>query len=180
MKQKVCSRCEKPKRIWANNMCKSCDIVSNPSKYMIKRSEVKKTTTKSKKKPLPTISKLKKELDDIFSKYIRLKYSNEQGDVACYTCGKEMNWKSIQNGHFFSRSAISTRWSEDNCRPQCVGCNVFKHGNYIEYTRRLLREIGQDNFDKLEMLKNETLKMTRDEYMRLINEYTLKVAQYNY
>ena len=51
MKQKVCSRCEKPRRIWANNMCKSCDIVSNPSKYMIKRNEVKKTTTKSKKCP---------------------------------------------------------------------------------------------------------------------------------
>lgn len=172
-KKKKCARCEKEKSIWSNGMCKSCDMVTNPSKYMIKRSEAKKD--KPKKKSLPTIGKLKKELDDVFSKYIRHKYAVD-GIVECYTCGVVKPIAQMQNAHFWSRTHLSTRWEEKNCRPGCVGCNVFKHGNYIEYTKRLLKELGQDEFEKLELLKNTNIKITRDDYMRMINEYTIKLA----
>ena len=35
-----------------------------------------------------TISKLKKELDTIFSVFIRLRSANEYGMCQCFTCGK--------------------------------------------------------------------------------------------
>ena len=80
----------------------------------------KKPRTKSK-----SLAKYKKELDAIFSKYVRLVHADNDGMVSCYTCGKLKHWKSQQNGHFVSRQYLATRWEEDNCRVQCAGCNVF-------------------------------------------------------
>ena len=41
----------------------------------------------------PTVSKLKKKLDAIFSKYIRLKDADKNGYVKCYTCGVKKYWE---------------------------------------------------------------------------------------
>lgn len=86
-----------------------------------------------------SISKLKKELDAIFSIYIREKYNNE-GTIKCYTCHKRLDFKSAQCGHFVSRQHLSTRYDEENCRPQCVGCNVFGGGKVAEFARNLEAE----------------------------------------
>ena len=92
-----------------------------------------------KKLKKKSISKLKKELDSVFSKYIRHKYS-KNGMVACYTCGVSKPIKQMQNGHFQSRKHLNTRWSEDNCRVQCVGCNVFKYGDAIQAFGREIKK----------------------------------------
>lgn len=84
-----------------------------------------------------TTSRLKKDLDSIFSRYIRLTYADADGFVNCYTCPKRLFWKEIQNGHFISRGYLATRFSEDNCRPQCVGCNMFGGGKQVEFSRKL-------------------------------------------
>ena len=45
MYKSICKRCNKEKRIWARNLCQSCDIIENPAKYKIE----KKATTKKRK-----------------------------------------------------------------------------------------------------------------------------------
>jgi hypothetical protein len=167
-KPKICKRCQKEKRIFSQGLCSMCDRVANPEKYMIKRAEAK---AKSKK---PSITKLKKELDDIFSKYIRNKYAVD-GMVECYTCGTVKPIKEMQNGHFFSRSHLSVRWNEDNCRPQDSACNIFKHGNYIVYTRKMLSELGEQKFKELEDLKNTTFKPTAEWLQNQIEYYKNKL-----
>lgn len=84
-----------------------------------------------------TAAKLKKELDSIFSKYIRLTYADKEGMVACYTCGKVAHYKQMQNGHFISRQYLATRFDEWNCRPQDVGCNIYGNGKQVEFARKL-------------------------------------------
>jgi hypothetical protein len=74
-----------------------------------------------------TVSKLKKELDKWFSLYIRLREATDEGLVQCFTCGNVNNYKvGMQNGHFMSRKFMATRYDEQNCQVQCVGCNMFK------------------------------------------------------
>ena len=63
-----------------------------------------------------SVSKLKKELDSWFSKYIRLRESNDYGMTECFTCGKVDYYKKLQNGHFQSRRHHYTRWNEQNCQ----------------------------------------------------------------
>lgn len=125
-------------------------------------------------KPKPkqkTKSYYVKKLDDVFSKYIRQKYADDFGMVTCYTCNKLAHYKDMQNGHFISRSVMALRWDEENCRVQCVSCNVFKCGNYIEYTLRLQKEIGKKAVDNLFKRKHEIKQWTIAELKKEIEKY---------
>jgi hypothetical protein len=120
---------------------------------------------------------LKKKLDTIFSIYIRLKYADEDLNVKCFTCDKVYHYKKIQNGHFYSRGILSLRWDEQNCRPQCYGCNIARNGNYIEYYKRLEKEIGKGGMDYLEYKRHQIKKMNKLDYQIYIDTYTQKVAE---
>lgn len=167
-KLKTCKGCNKQKKIFSKGLCIDCDKKQNPQKYIILKKE---NIKKPKLTPLP---KLKKKLDEVFSLYIRHKYA-VNGMVKCYTCDVVKPIKEMQNGHYISRGVLATRFLEINCRPQCVGCNVFKHGNYIVYTRRLEEELGVEKVKKLEAMVNANVKFSRLEYEVLINDYTEKL-----
>lgn len=112
-----------------------------------------------------TTSKLKKKLDAIFSKYIRAKYPK-----LCYTCRKPSD--KLQNGHFVSRQYLATRWSEDNCRPQCWGCNGYGRGQLLDFEENLIKEIGKKKVEALKKSRHQTLKLDRAWYEERIAFYT--------
>lgn len=122
----------------------------------------------------PTRSKLVKKLDVIFSQYIRLKYADKNGMVKCFTCDSVFHWKKIQNGHFRSRRYYATRWQEDNCRPQCIRCNMFDSGRSWEFGQHL----GENLSNKMFMLSQQTVKFTNDELIEMIDSYNLKVKEF--
>ena len=134
-----------------------------------------KESQKPKKERKKSISKLKKELDAVFSQYIRRKYANEKGEVRCYTCPKMLPWKQIQNGHFVSRSALSTRYDEANCRPQCPGCNIFGRGQTARFGFNLDMELGSGTVSSLyrkaqEIIKDFPYQEKITYYKSLLNE----------
>lgn len=131
---------------------------------------------KSKKK---SQSKLVKELDAVFSQWIRLKDADDNGMAKCVTCGVKKPWKEMQNGHYVSRSKRSTRWDEENCHVQCVGCNMFKEGAKPEYTAFLLDTIGEEKLRALIKRGQEIKKFTGNELQDLINAYKWKVSILN-
>lgn len=112
-----------------------------------------------------------KKLDVVFSQYIRKSYANDFGMAVCYTCGKVAHYKDLQCGHFISRGHMATRWDEENCRVQCPGCNVFKNGNYTEYSYRLLKEIGEEKLDALMAKKKEIKQWSIAELKEKIEFY---------
>lgn len=120
-----------------------------------------------KKPKKKTTSQLKKELDRLFSLYIRNKYA-KNGYVNCYTCGVAKTIKEIQCGHFVSRSHLNLRFDERNCRPQCVGCNIFGNGNTAEFGYRL----NNENAGIVNQLYKEAQKITKDyPYEKEIEKY---------
>jgi 5-methylcytosine-specific restriction endonuclease McrA len=130
-----------------------------PSKAQ-KGSKVKK---KAKKAP-KTQAKLKKELDALFSKYIRAKYLKE-----CYTCRKVD--VTLQCGHFVSRQYLATRWDENNCRPQCVGCNIFGNGKPLDFEERLKKDLGDQFVEDMKLTRHNSLKLSRVWYIEQIDNY---------
>tara|TARA_R110002020_G_scaffold40482_10_gene119657 strand:- start:367 stop:774 length:408 start_codon:yes stop_codon:yes gene_type:complete len=121
---------------------------------------------------MKTISKLKKELDKWFSLFIRLNNSNEFGMVQCFTCGRVKSYKSgMQNGHFQSRSFLATRFNEENCQPQCVGCNMFKQGEQFKFGLNLDAKYGEGTAAHLEGLARTTIKISRIDYEEKISYY---------
>ncbi len=109
-----------------------------------------------------SISKLMKECDALFSKQVRQKYADSSGWIKCFTCGLCLPLKKMQNGHYISRSVKFLRWSENNCRPQCVGCNIFKNGNLIEFRIGLVKENGRAAIEEMESYRHQPMKLTRE------------------
>lgn len=111
-------------------------------------------------------SKLIKELDVIFSQYIRLSNSID-GFCTCVTCGRVYEWKKIQSGHFMSRQHYSVRWDERNVKPQCYGCNVMQQGRQYEFSKYL----GEELSNELYLLSKQTRKFTENELEEMIQDY---------
>ena len=75
-----------------------------------------------------------------------------------------------------SRRYMSTRFSEDNCRPQCVACNIFNQGNIQMYRRALIKQIGEQRVDLIEVrARTENKNWSLFEYNQLIAFYQKEV-----
>jgi hypothetical protein len=110
------------------------------------------------------------KLDNIFSQYIRLRYSKNEISE-CVTCGKQDHWKKLQAGHFCSRKHYSTRWDEDNVQVQCSGCNVFRYGEQYLFSKYLGSELSEALLIKSRKIE----KFTDFELLEMIEIYTNKV-----
>lgn len=121
---------------------------------------------------MKSISKLKKELDNWFSLYIRLRDATDEGLVECFTCGKVAHYKKgMQNGHFQSRRHLATRFDETNCQTQCVGCNMFKAGEQFKFHINLNAKYGEDTSINLQHKAMQSVKITRVDYEEKISYY---------
>lgn len=118
-------------------------IEGNIPKLRNSRLQAKSGLKKGKKRKIATVTSLKKKLDAIFSKFIRQKYADSNGNCRCYTCGYTAHWKKLQNGHMVSRYYLATRYDERNCRPQCYTCNMFRNGMIPDFSKRLEEELGE-------------------------------------
>ena len=129
-----------------------------------------RTTTPLNKK---TISQLKKIADDVFSLYIRKR------DGRCFTCGSTEN---LQCGHYIPRDCLELRYSEKNCHAQCVGCNVFRKGNYTAYALAMMKKYGSNILYDLDEIvrkyKADGLrKYPKTWYIEIIERYRILVAK---
>jgi len=115
----------------------------------------------------PTLKTIKKKADQVFSQYIR-KLKSKNGYCTCVSCGVVKPIKQMQNGHYFPRNRLGTRFYEDNCNPQCPGCNIFKNGNYTAYASYMFKEYGSAFMEDLENLSRKTTKISVPEYQEMI------------
>ena len=121
-----------------------------------------------------TKSQLIKDLDVVFSKYIR--YSNaKNGYCTCITCDREYEVKKIHCGHFMSRQYMSTRWDERNVSPQCYGCNVMQQGKQFEFSLKIGKELSEE----LYLLSKQTKKWSLDEIKDMIEQYKDKLKEFS-
>ncbi len=124
---------------------------------------------------MKTISKLKKDLDKVFSLYIRLRNASKDGIVECWTCGKTAHYKKMHAGHFMSRKHHATRWNEENVQVQCPKCNLFGQGEQYTFGKLLDVRIGEGKSEELQELSRTTVKYMRFEYEDMIKHYKEKV-----
>lgn len=112
--------------------------------------------------------KTEKLLDEEFSRYIRMKYSDVNGLTKCFTCGKPMHWKDATLGHWMKRRHLGTRFHEDNARPQCVACNSFQDGKMEVFEDNLRRAIGQTRVDEMFKLAHTYIKISEPEAQAML------------
>lgn len=124
-----------------------------------------------RKRQVPTITKLKKQLWEECRRIIKSRYP-----ARCYTCERDgLEGSSYHIGHFIpsSISSVEVRYSLDNLRPQCYSCNIHKSGNWPAYERHLSIEKGVDFPIELKKLNESTKNRQYD-----ILWYQAKLAEY--
>lgn len=126
-------------------------------------------------------SKLKKEVWDIFSKYIRMRdciYTTGCSSFGlCVTCEKRYHIKLLQAGHFISGRHNANLFSEKGTHAQCYNCNINLKGNTLEYRRAIIRLYGEGYDIILEEKAMETKKFTIQELEELKETFRNKIKE---
>ena len=127
---------------------------------------------KDRKEKLKSRSDLVKNAQIAFNRFINLR---DQGKVCC-ACGKHYSGISHASHYLSVGARPNLRFNEDNCHSGCQKCNVFLHGNLINYRINLIARIG---VFRVERLENDTSikKFTHDEIISITREYQLKCKE---
>jgi len=99
-----------------------------------------------------------------FSIYIRtrdcLRFTGTVDNGKCVTCDRFYPFKQLAAGHFISGRGNAVLFDERLVYTQCSGCNTNppygKGGNYVEYFRFMLDEVGLEKIDEFRALKHDT------------------------
>ncbi len=118
-----------------------------------------------------------KSADSNFSKFIRIRDADEDGNVHCISCGKIIHWTKADNGHFIKRQHKALRYNEINCNAQCKECNWLKQGNDIQYAKGLEKKYGPGTVEILEALEKNTLHLGKFELKVIADHYKEKFEQ---
>lgn len=126
-----------------------------------------------KKSKIPSISKLIKEADALFSIQVRMKGAWLQDGVwwnKDYTSDYKAPIKKLQCGHYLSRYYKAARWNQDNARPQSMMSNMWMKGDLVRYRQNLIKEIGEARVLAVEKLRDAPIKLSREFLLALIEE----------
>ena len=164
MRCKICKDKFEPKYFLQKTCFDPSCILEYKNKVKAKEWKAEKKVLKDK---LKTYSDHVKELQVIFNKFIRAR----DKDKGCISCGTKLTGK-YDAGHYYSCGSYpELRFNEDNVHGQCVHCNQWKHGNLIEYTKRLPLRIGEVKFHSLEVKAHIKQKYSIPELILKKNYY---------
>jgi len=124
-------------------------------------------------------AKLKKEVWDIFSKYIRLRDCLRTRGVLtdgnCISCGALRPINQCDAGHFINRWYGSTFFDERNVHLQCKRCNNM--GETLKYRRAIITLYGEGIDVELEDKATEIKNFTIPELEGLKETYKEKIKE---
>lgn len=137
--------------------------------------------TTIKKYNKQTVPKLIKKAQTVFNEFIRLRDSYTNGHFRCISCGEIKNKSQRQAGHYYSAgNHAGLRFHEDNCHAQCIKCNMHLHGNLLPYRENLIKKIGCERFEKLEVemqMYRRVFKWDRFSLIEIIETYKIKTKE---
>ena len=97
---------------------------------------------KSTPKKNQSLPKLLQKTQIAVNKFVR----ERDKDKGCISCSGPVE----QAGHYFSQGHHSAlRFDPTNIHGQCKRCNLFLHGNLINYGQGIIRRYGQEYHDRL-------------------------------
>ena len=137
---------------------------------------IKKKSGRPKKRQASQATLVKK-LDKVFSQYIRLRDTFPNGTFRCISCGQIKPFEQADAGHYHSRRHMSTRFDEENVSSECRFCNRFSADHLIGYRENLIKKIGMQRFQMLEVRAHGTKKWSCFELEQLIKYYSVLVKK---
>lgn len=123
-----------------------------------------------------TASQLIKELDDIFSIFVRVRDADACGTVTCFVTGERVWWKEADAAHYYPRQHMGTRWMETNVHATTQDTNRYDPHHQEKYKKAMNAKYSVKDRLVLEYASQSLCKLTAFELMEKIDEYKDKVA----
>jgi hypothetical protein len=134
----------------------------------------RKIIAKGKKPKKVKLTALIPKADKLISQHIRKKYADKDGMVICISCDTILHWKDSHCAHYIGRSSKATRWMEENLRPACPSCNVYRKEFHMrEYTLKMIDFYGRDFVDELRLMAKQILSASE---IRLLAENAIAMC----
>lgn len=131
-------------------------------------------------------SDLLKKADNLFSKFIKKRDSDERGNVTCICCKKNYNLNDkdssgdyiIQTMHFVPRTVYSRRYCTKNCHSGCCYCNQKQFADpygetYQQFKEFLYSKIGVEAVWMMEAEKRNINKLSHADLEAIIEKYKI-------
>lgn len=118
-----------------------------------------------------------KKLWAVFSEFIRLRDSDENGICKCFTCSHRAYYKKMDAGHGIGRQHKATKFDEKNNHAQCKKCNGFEGGKREKYKEEMNRRYGPQTWGLMEIKARGVFKWSRFEFQALIIHYQQKIKE---
>lgn len=116
-----------------------------------------------------------------FNKYIRLRDAKDEYYFICISCGKKKGIDKMHAGHYIAAGYSGLlRFNEDNVHGQCNVCNTHKHGNAVEYRKKLVNKIGIERVEIMENLSRTAHKWDKIGLINTIEVYKEKCKNFKY
>jgi hypothetical protein len=130
---------------------------------------------KKRKQKAKTIGKLKKELWDLVSEFVRRSYSDHAGYCSCYTCGNTLPWKQMQAGHGIPGRNNAVLYDLDILRPQDIYCNIFGRGKHHIFAAKMIREHGLEWWEAKLAGADKTVKYSRVDILEMTEAFKARL-----
>lgn len=115
----------------------------------------------------------------LLSQIIRRSSANLHGQAVCYTCGRVAPWQELDCGHAIPGRRNRVLLEEKILRVQCKRCNIFLSGNYSRFIPKLIREIGLEEYERIEEESRKAHKITYGQYLDSIESYKERLNALN-
>ena len=93
------------------------------------------------------------------------------GAFRCISCGQFKRIEQADCGHFHSRKHMATRFDERNAHAECRACNRFSADHLIKYQENLIRLIGEEEFDRLNIRAKSVKQWSETDLKELAKYY---------
>ncbi len=113
----------------------------------------------------------------VYSKFIRLRDTNEKGVGKCFTCPRLIHWTKGDAGHGVPRQHKATKYNELNNHLQCKHCNGFEGGVREVYKVEMDKRYGAGTWDKMLVASRNPLKLGKIEIDILTDYYKKEVER---
>ncbi len=111
----------------------------------------------------------------IFSLYIRLRDSNNDGIGRCFTCGTPKHYTRADCGHGLPRQHKKTKYSLQNNHLQCKHCNGFKGGMREKYMAEMDKRYGAGTWERMEIEAHKHHTIDKFWVDLMVKQYTEEV-----
>lgn len=118
-----------------------------------------------------------KKLWEVFSVFIRLRDTDENGFGKCFTCPRWIFWKNGDAGHGIPRQHKATMFDEKNNHLQCKHCNGFQGGKREVYKEEMDKRYGAQTWELMELKSKQRFHWGQFEFSAMIKHYKQEIEK---